>query len=108
MTTTITEATRLVPDIIPVSLSEDQRAALLAKRMHALSDPTRLRVLRILVEAPENTVNVRRLVALIGEVTQGTVSRHIQTLVHAGFLCCAEAREKARGVCHYYFVDRHA
>jgi DNA-binding transcriptional ArsR family regulator len=111
MRTPLPEATRLVPDIISLTtsaqLDDEQRAALLAKRLEALSHPTRLQVLRVLAASSESKIGVNALVRLIGVATQGTVSRHIQTLVLAGFLQCEEARE-ARGIYHYYSVRRQA
>lgn len=112
MRTTFTEATRLVPDIISLStavqLDDEQRAALIAKRFEALSHPTRLRALRILAAAPEQTVNINALVDMLASATQGTVSRHVQCLVFAGFLECVESRGRGIDVRHYYRVKKQA
>ena len=51
-------------------------------RLAALSEPTRVRILRVLLR---EELTVGELVRVIG-APQPTVSRHLNLLVHAGFL----------------------
>jgi DNA-binding transcriptional ArsR family regulator len=78
----LSEALYLTQDIS----HERHQAALLARRLRALANPVRLRALRILFAAAEQTVSVNRLTELLATVAQSRVSVHIKALVRAGFL----------------------
>jgi len=104
-------ALRLMPDIVSLSacstLDEVQQASLIALRVKALSDPSRLRILRVLAAAAEQTVSVGRLTELLNTVEQSMISRHIRLLVHAGFLELTVSRIKGK-VEHFYHVKLFA
>lgn len=88
-------------------VDEKQRATSLARRIRALGDPLRLRAVRALAEHPEDTVNVTRLQKLLATKSQGTLSRHLQVLMSAGFLEVSEKKHLI-GVPHYYRVRSDA
>jgi DNA-binding transcriptional ArsR family regulator len=60
-----------------------EAAELVARRFHALSDPTRLRILDILRNRDEASVG--ELTALL-ETSQQNVSKHLRALQAEGFL----------------------
>src|SRR5258708_3192762 len=64
----------------PETLFQEQ--ALLFK---ALSDPTRLEILSLLIEA-NGTMNVNSLVDQIDSLAQPTVSHHLRLLIEAGLI----------------------
>ncbi|MEW1708800.1 metalloregulator ArsR/SmtB family transcription factor [Microbacterium sp. NPDC089190] len=68
----------------------------LARRLKALSDPTRLRLLSIVAGATEQEACVCDLTDPVG-LSQPTVSHHLKVLTEAGFL----SRSK-RGTWAYY------
>lgn len=65
-----------------LSKREAERAALLARRMKAFSDPTRLTILAYLSQLP---VSVSDLAAILG-VSQPTASEHLRLLRDAGLV----------------------
>ena len=83
------------PKVLTAPLSEE-RAQQLAAELAAVADPVRLRLLSMLVSAPEGEVCVCEMVEPVGR-SQPTVSHHLKILVDAGLL----SREK-RGVWAYY------
>ncbi len=66
--------------IDPATLFQEQ--ALLFK---ALSDPTQLEILSLLIEA-NGTMNVNSLVDQIDSLAQPTVSHHLRLLIEAGLI----------------------
>lgn len=76
----------------------------LASRLKALGDPTRLAILKLLPDSDdcEGVYNVSELAEAIG-ASQPTVSHHLKSLKHAGLVKC---RRMCRDV--YYWVDRPA
>jgi ArsR family transcriptional regulator len=76
-------------------LSEDQ-AVDLARRLKALADPARLRLLSLILAAENGEACVCELTGPLG-LTQGTVSHHLKVLLDVGVV----SREK-RGVWAYY------
>ena len=60
-------------------------AALLAKRLKALADPARLRLLSLIQSATDGEACVCDLTAPLG-LSQPTVSHHLRILMQAGFL----------------------
>jgi ArsR family transcriptional regulator len=76
-------------------LGEDQ-AADLARRLKALADPARLRLLSLILAAEGGEACVCDLTEPLG-LTQGTVSHHLKVLLDVGVV----TREK-RGVWAYY------
>lgn len=100
---------RLVPveDIISLSLSssldEEQQAGLVAMRLRAFADPTRVRILRALIMSKKK-VSVIGLSRLLG-IAQSCISRHLKHLVFAGFLGCIEVKGKN---IHYYYAKLDA
>lgn len=60
----------------------DAALALIAKRFHALSEPTRLRLLNTLMAGPKN---VTHLVAATGS-SQANTSKHLAVLREAGMV----------------------
>jgi len=60
-----------------------ERAALLAASLQALSSPTRLRLLSVLVHAPDGEATVSQLTAEV-ELKQPTVTRHLNLLHDSG------------------------
>lgn len=100
MTTTPVRDTCCVPlGRAPLS-AED--AALLARRLKALADPGRLRLVSIVLAAGEDGACVCDLTAPL-ELSQPTVSHHLRVLHEAGLV----TREQ-RGVWGYYRADRAA
>ncbi|WP_076673202.1 MULTISPECIES: helix-turn-helix transcriptional regulator [unclassified Microbacterium] len=78
---------------VPMSVAD---ADDLARRVKALSDPTRLRLLSIVATAAEQEACVCDLTEPVG-LSQPTVSHHLKVLTEAGFL----TRSK-RGTWAYY------
>jgi ArsR family transcriptional regulator len=81
--------------LVQAPLSEDE-AVDLARLLKALADPARLRLLSLVLAAPEGEACVCDLIEPLG-LSQPTVSHHLKVLAEAGLL----AREK-RGVWVYY------
>jgi ArsR family transcriptional regulator len=79
-------------------LSEDQ-AADLSRRLKALADPARLRLLSLILAAENGEACVCELTEPLG-LTQGTVSHHLKVLLDVGVV----SREK-RGVWAYYSAN---
>src|SRR5215470_17009000 len=69
---------------MPATLSRltDQRAGLTGRFFQVLSDPTRVRIIELLLEQERN---VSELVTLLG-VQQGRVSSHLACLRWCGFI----------------------
>lgn len=90
-----------------VPLTEEERYAKhLAYRMRAFCNPIRLRILRILAGLRDRVVNVNGIVALIGEIDQSGISRHIQVLERVGFLRCIESKIALGIMQHFYIIER--
>ncbi|ASU83241.1 transcriptional regulator [Nocardiopsis gilva YIM 90087] len=66
-----------------------EAADLLAARIKAVADPTRLRLLATLLHMPDGVACVHDLAEAL-ETAQPTVSHHLKTLSDAGFLDCAK------------------
>ena len=77
-------------------------AALLARRLKALADPARLRLVSMVLAGGEEGACVCDLTAPLG-LAQPTVSHHLRVLHEAGLV----TREQ-RGVWAYYRADRSA
>ena len=77
-------------------------AALLAKRLKALADPARLRLVSMVLACGEEGACVCDLTAPL-DLAQPTVSHHLRVLHEAGLV----TREQ-RGVWAYYRADRSA
>jgi ArsR family transcriptional regulator len=77
-------------------------AALLARRLKALADPGRLRLLSLVAAAGEDGACGCDLTEPVG-LSQPTVSHHLKVLAEAGLV----TREQ-RGVWAYYRVERAA
>lgn len=73
-----------------------EQATLLAQRLKALADPTRLRLISIVAASVDREACVCDLTEPVG-LSQPTVSHHLKILVEAGFL----TRSK-RGTWSYY------
>jgi ArsR family transcriptional regulator, arsenate/arsenite/antimonite-responsive transcriptional repressor len=86
------------PPVATPGISEDQ-AATLATVFKALGDPSRVRIVNLLANAPE-AVCVCDLMPLVG-LSQGTVSFHLKKLLDVGLL----DRER-RGTWAYYSLNR--
>lgn len=82
---------------VEASISQE-KAVELARRLKALSDPTRIRLLSFVAAQAGNEACVCDLTEPVG-LSQPTVSHHLKILVEAGLL----SREK-RGVWAYYSV----
>jgi len=76
----------------------DAALDMVAHRFAVLSEPTRLRLLKVLFDGEKN---VTGLVATLGG-TQSNISRHLQTLTAAGIL----DRRKDGLEVFYYITDR--
>ncbi len=63
----------------------ERSAALYARVFQVLSDPTRVRLLHLLLEAPETGRTVSELVAALG-APQGRISTHLGCLRWCGFV----------------------
>lgn len=72
------------PSALAAPLSEE-RAGSLARDFALLADPVRLRLLSLLVSAPEGEACVCELVEPVGR-SQPTVSHHLKILVDAGLI----------------------
>ncbi len=79
----------------PIAHHEGAEASLLARVFAGVSDPTRLRLLLLLLEGERN---VSELVAAVGS-SQGRVSMHLQCLRWCGFVT-----SERRGKYVYYRV----
>lgn len=83
--------------------AEEEQLYLLGRKLRALSSPVRMRILRILMEHPPETVHVTMLIDLLAkegvELFQPTVSHHLLTLFNAGFVGFTK-----RGLYNYYYV----
>ena len=92
---------RIVPCCTPIGeapLSEDQ-AVDLARRLKALADPARLRLLSIILASPDGEACTCDLIEPLG-LSQPTVSHHLKKLAETGLV----TGEK-RGVWTYYSVE---
>jgi ArsR family transcriptional regulator len=88
----ITECcTPITRDAMPADQAE-----LLARKLKALADPARLRVLSIVASSPDDESCVCDLTEPLG-LSQPTVSHHLKVLVEAGFLTRSQ-----RGTWAYY------
>jgi ArsR family transcriptional regulator len=74
-------------------------AALLPEALRALADPTRLKIM-LMLEGRRRTVNE---IVEFFELSQPTISRHLQTLADAGL-----ARREKSGQKVYYSVNAEA
>jgi ArsR family transcriptional regulator len=77
-------------------------AAEMARRLKALADPGRLRLLSLLMAAPDWEACTCELTGSLG-LSQPTVSHHLKKLADAGLVT-----GEPRGVWTYYRVDRTA
>ncbi|MBB6172627.1 ArsR family transcriptional regulator [Nocardiopsis mwathae] len=66
-----------------------EAAERIAARIKAVADPTRLRLLATLLNAPDGTACVQDLAEAL-QTAQPTISHHLKTLSDAGFLGCAK------------------
>jgi len=73
-----------------------EQAELLARKLKALADPARLRLLSIVAAAPEDEACVCDLTEPVS-LSQPTVSHHLKVLVDAGYLT-----RSRRGTWAYY------
>ncbi|WP_210508916.1 metalloregulator ArsR/SmtB family transcription factor [Naasia sp. SYSU D00057] len=73
-----------------------EQADLLARKLKALADPARLRLLSIVAASPEDEACVCDLTEPVG-LSQPTVSHHLKVLVDAGYLT-----RSRRGTWAYY------
>jgi ArsR family transcriptional regulator, arsenate/arsenite/antimonite-responsive transcriptional repressor len=89
---------RLLPG---VGLDASRVDSNLLPRLKALADPTRLKILRQLLRAPE-PVCVCEISAL-HELSQATISHHLKLLREAGLI-----RGERRGTWIYYQPNRYA
>ena len=72
----------------------------LSESLKALSDPVRLRILRLLAEERlDRKLNVSSIAQELG-ISQPNVSHHIKILKSEGFVTCTK-----REGCSYYVVD---
>ncbi len=100
--TTKTEAPTIVQGccgLVDPGMS-DEDAALVAERFKALADPTRVRILNLLVRNPE--LCVCDMNASI-DLSQPTVSHHLGILKKAGLVDC-----EVRGRWCFYRVNKQA
>jgi ArsR family transcriptional regulator len=97
MATTVRETCCAPLGAAPLS-AED--AALLARRLKALADPARLRLLSLVLAGGDEGACVCDLTAPVA-LSQPTVSHHLRVLHEAGLV----TREQ-RGVWAYYRADR--
>lgn len=97
MATTVRETCCVPLGAAPLS-AED--AALLAKRLKAIADPARLRLLSMVLACGDEGACVCDLTAPLS-LAQPTVSHHLRVLHEAGLV----TREQ-RGVWAYYRADR--
>ena len=74
----------------------------LARRLKALADPARLRLLSLLLAAPQGEACTCELTEPLG-LSQPTVTHHLKKLAEAGFVT-----GERRGVWTYYRVDNDA
>ncbi|MFP4380716.1 MAG: ArsR/SmtB family transcription factor [Candidatus Sumerlaeia bacterium] len=76
----------------------------LAQNFKALSDPTRIRILRLLPSTPscEEVYNVSELAEELS-IPQPNVSHHLKILLHAGLV---NNKKMCRDV--YYWIDEEA
>lgn len=87
------------PETAPFRLSEDpEESEFLAKYFRGLGDPTRLRILELLIDGE---LSVGRLVELLGE-PQPKVSNHLACLRWCGFV---GSRREHRTI-YYRVADR--
>jgi ArsR family transcriptional regulator len=70
-----------------------------ARLLKAFADPTRLRILTILLEK-QGTIAVHELVAAIGSLEQPTISHHLRILLDSGLVFSQKS-----GLYVYYHVD---
>lgn len=86
---TMLEVTDVTADVCCAPLVREPLAAsdaeLLAQKMKALADPTRLRLLSIVAAHDEQEACVCDLIEPVG-LSQPTVSHHLKILSEAGFL----------------------
>jgi DNA-binding transcriptional ArsR family regulator len=75
----------------------NQKAALMSRFFQVLSDPTRVRIIELLLEEERN---VSELVALLG-VQQGRVSSHLACLKWCGFI---QTRREGKYI-YYRIID---
>ena len=87
--------------VLDTPLSEDE-AEDLARRLKALAEPTRLRILSLVATSPGGEACVCQLVGPLG-VSQPTVSHHLRVLTDAGVL-----RREQRGTWAWFSVDRES
>src|SRR5688572_14332093 len=87
--------TTIALSIAPNQLAETREVEPIARVFAGVSDPTRLRILLVLLEGEQN---VSELVAQIG-ISQGRISIHLQCLRWCGFV-----ESERRGKYVYYRV----
>src|SRR5689334_8682267 len=83
--------------------AEEEQLYWIGRKLQALSSPVRMRILRILMEHPPETVHVTKLMELLAEegaaLFQPTVSHHLSILLNAGFVGFTK-----HGHYSYYYV----
>lgn len=87
---------------LPDSPLQTAEAADLARRLKALADPQRLRLLSLLMAAPDGEACTCDLTEPLG-LSQPTVSHHLRRLHEAGLVTA-----ERRGVSSYYRADPDA
>lgn len=89
----------MVTSLPTPTMRRDLAAEELARRLKAIADPTRLRLLELVASHPGDTACICELTEPLG-VTQPTVSHHMKLLVDVGLV----TREQ-RGRWAYYTVQ---
>jgi ArsR family transcriptional regulator len=89
---------RLLPGLRTPEPASDR---VLAARLKALGDPTRLRILRLLLRCPEPVCVCE--ISSGHDLGQPTISHHLKILREAGFI-----RAQRRGTWIYYRPNRYA
>jgi ArsR family transcriptional regulator len=93
----LTDVTESCRPITREAMPADQ-AEVLARKLKALADPARLRVLSIVASSPDDESCVCDLTEPLG-LSQPTVSHHLKVLVDAGYLT-----RSRRGTWAYYRI----
>lgn len=91
----LTDVTECCAPITREAMPPEQ-AELLARKLKALADPARLRVLSIVAASPDDEACVCDLTEPLG-LSQPTVSHHLKVLMDAGYLT-----RTRRGTWAYY------
>lgn len=84
------------------SVLSDAEAADLSARLKAIADPTRLKLVTYLLNAPDHHACICDLAPMVG-LTDATVNHHLTTLAAAGIVT-----KERRGMNVYYSVTASA